>query len=141
MKTAKSCGAVIIHHDKGKIEFLVIKHKPEAGGHWMFPKGHIEKGETEEETAKREIHEETGLEVKFIQGFRETIEYFDHVREEQKLVVFFLCEATTKEVKYIFDEVEDHKWLQFNDALKIITHENSKEILRKAEKFIKDKKI
>lgn len=57
MKKEKSAGAVIINDKK-----VLLLHY--SSGHWDFPKGHIEKGETELETAKREVKEETGLDIK-----------------------------------------------------------------------------
>ena len=60
MKTEKSCGAVVLRKNQGRLQVLLIKHI--NGGHWAFPKGHVERGETEEQTALREIKEETGLE-------------------------------------------------------------------------------
>ena len=59
MKYEKSCGAVIFDGDK----VLVIQ---QVKGHWGFPKGHVENGETEIETALREIKEETNLDVEII---------------------------------------------------------------------------
>ena len=61
MKTEKSCGAVVLRKNQGRLQVLLIKHI--NGGHWAFPKGHVEPGETEEQTALREIKEETGLSV------------------------------------------------------------------------------
>ena len=58
MKKEKSCGAVVYRETGEQIEILLIRHK--NGGHWAFPKGHVEKKETEEDTALREIREETG---------------------------------------------------------------------------------
>ena len=57
----------------GNTEILLIKHI--KSGYWSFPKGHVENGETEEETAKREIKEETGIDVYIDSGFRETVTY------------------------------------------------------------------
>lgn len=48
-----SCGAVIFHDIKGEVRYLLIKNKRSA--HWGFPKGHIERGETKEQTAIREV--------------------------------------------------------------------------------------
>ena len=59
MKSEKSCGAIVLSPDNTNRKVLLIKH--ENGGHWAFPKGHVEEGETEVETALREIKEETGL--------------------------------------------------------------------------------
>ena len=57
----KSCGAIVYRKYHGNTEILLIKHI--NSGHWSFPKGHVEGDETEEETAKREIMEETGIDV------------------------------------------------------------------------------
>ena len=68
MKKEKSCGAIVYRQRDSWVEVLLICHK--NGGHWAFPKGHVEKQETEEETALREIREETGLTVKLNTAFR-----------------------------------------------------------------------
>ena len=73
MKKEKSCGAVVYRQGETGVEVLIIKHK--NGGHWAFPKGHVEKKETEPETALREIKEETGLKVELDTGFREMVTY------------------------------------------------------------------
>ena len=59
MSYEKSCGAVVFRKYHGNIELLLIKHV--VGGHWSFPKGHVEAGESERQTALREVREETGL--------------------------------------------------------------------------------
>jgi len=141
MKSEKSCGGIIFIREKGKVKYLLIKHKEAGGGHWHFPKGHVEKGETEEETARREIMEEVGLTVNFVNGFKETISYINHMNNSNKTVVFFLCEATSKEVKYIFDEVEKHLWLDYKKALKKLTIENAINLLKKAHSFMKKNHI
>ena len=64
-----SCGIVLFHENK----VLLLKYK--GGGHWDFPKGHIENNESETETALRELKEETGIsEVTLFSDFREIIE-------------------------------------------------------------------
>ena len=60
MTIEKSCGAVVFTRDHGLVQYLIIQSKE---GFYGFPKGHIEPGEQEEETALREIWEETGLTV------------------------------------------------------------------------------
>ena len=69
MMHEKSCGAIVYRKYHGNTEILLIKHI--NSGHWSFPKGHVEEGETEEETAKREIMEETGIDVNLDTTFRE----------------------------------------------------------------------
>lgn len=73
MNLEKSCGAVIYRISGEALEFLAIKSK--INGHWGFPKGHMEKDETEKETAKREVLEETGLSIIILDEFRAEIEY------------------------------------------------------------------
>ncbi len=64
MKTEKSCGAVIFN-DEDKV--LIVKHN---AGHWDFPKGHMEAGETETQTAIREVKEETNIDIHIIEEYR-----------------------------------------------------------------------
>ena len=136
MESHKCCGGIIFGKENDQIKFLIVKHKEKGGGHWDFPKGHVEKGETEEETASREIYEEVGLKVKFQNNFRESISYVDYINNVNKTVVFFLCEAVSSEVKYIFDELEDHQWLCFEDAINKLAYDNAKNLLIKANSFL-----
>jgi len=147
----KSAGAVIYAKELGKIHYLLLHYTPaEAGkhGHWGFAKGHVEKDETEEQTARREIAEETGIkDLKIIPGFKELEKYFfrkvyglkGEARKKApwvfKLVVFFVAETKTKEIK-ISNEHIGFVWLQYKDALKKITFKNSKKLLKEANDFI-----
>lgn len=135
MVTEKSCGGVVFRRLNG-IDYLLIKHKEKDGGHWFFPKGHVKEGESEEETALREIYEEIGLKVKILENFRETYPYFDNINNVDKVVVFFLCESESSEVNQCPVEVEECAWLNFKDALERLTHKNSKEVLKKADSFL-----
>ena len=69
----RSCGAVVYRMDAGQPLYLLIKNKRSA--HWGFPKGHMEKGETQEETAKREVLEETGMHIRLLPDFSSKSEY------------------------------------------------------------------
>ena len=73
VKMEKSCGAVIWREQESLPHVLVLQHQ--NGGHWAFPKGHVEGKETEEQTALREIMEETGLKVKLDPGFRRVVTF------------------------------------------------------------------
>ena len=92
MSYEKSCGAVVFRKYHGNIELLLIKHV--VGGHWSFPKGHVEPGETEEQTALREIKEETGIDVELNTSFREVVSYSPK-RDTTKDVIYFLGKAKT----------------------------------------------
>ena len=68
----KSCGAVLFKEDEKRYYVLV---KSTTNNNWGLPKGHVENNETEQETALREVMEETGINAEIIEGFREQIEY------------------------------------------------------------------
>lgn len=128
---------VLVYLDKEPEEFLLL-HYP--SGHWDFPKGHIEEGETDKETALRELEEETGIkedEVELHEDFREEIEYFYKKRDElsHKKVIYFLGEVETKEVT-ISEEHQDFEWLPFEDAKEKVTFRNARQLLKKADKVL-----
>ena len=131
----KSAGAVIFRKEDDKIYCLLLHYQ---GGHWDFPKGNIEKGEKLEDTVRREVKEETGIEnIKFALGFKEAIKYFYKLKGRNifKIVTFFLAETKTKEVKISWEHT-GFKWLSYEEALGQLTFENAKEILKKAHDFI-----
>ena len=132
MKREKSCGAVIWHGaDDGRI-YLVERMRK---GHTSLCKGHVEGAETEHETSTREIREETGLSVRYVEGFRETIEYSPYP-ECVKKVVFFLAEAEDTETVPQPEEVRALEWLPLDEALRVLTHESDRDVLRKADRFL-----
>jgi len=127
----KSCGIVTFRQTSTGPQFLILKY---PGGHLGFPKGHVEDNETEHETAKRELEEETGIsDVEILEGYREEITYrFNNQGQmSNKLVVFFIGETKTEEVK-ISHEHSQFFWASYDEALKKVTFENSKQLLRKA---------
>lgn len=132
MKKEKSCGAVVYKKENDKIFFLIEKMKM---GHYSLPKGHVEKNETEEETALREIKEETSLDVIVDTSFREVITYSPK-DEVVKDVVYFIAKVIGGNIKEQEEEVIEIFFLEFEDALKILTYDNDKEILRKAKEYL-----
>ena len=122
MKYEKSCGAIIFDNDK----VLVIK---QVKGHWGFPKGHVEKGETEIETALREIKEETNLDVEIDEKYR-YIERYSPEEGIEKDVVFFIANKVGGEIKVQEEEVTETEWLSPEEALERVTYESSKSILK-----------
>jgi len=141
MPVERSAGTVIFRRKRGNILYYLLLHY--ESGHWDFPKGNIEKGEKLEETAKREIEEETGIkETNFIPGFKETIKYFYKRKKENifKTVVFFLVETKTKEIKLSFEHI-GFEWLPFEEASQRLTFKNAKQILKKANEFLKKGRI
>jgi bis(5'-nucleosidyl)-tetraphosphatase len=135
MRFEKSCGAVVYNVDDKNIEFLIIKHK--SGEHWGFPKGHVEIGENEDETALREVKEETGLEVELIHGFAYRMKYSPKMGTIKE-VVYFIGLSKDKFVKCQESEIVDYKWLVLKDAINLVTHDNSQKLLREAYFFIRN---
>lgn len=129
----KSCGGIIFYKTKQNTKILLVKNN--NGRYWSFPKGHIEDGETEQETAVREIKEETGLDVTLVRGFREISEYcpFGKIR---KRVVFFLARAFTDNVKIQEEEIDSFIWVDLQQARKLCTYDNDLRIIEKAETAI-----
>ncbi len=141
VKTYTSYGTVPILKKDGEILFLIVKH---AEGHWGFPKGHQDFGETPLQTAERELFEETGITNADI---RENVRFEERYRYEMegetfdKTVVYFLAEAKNGENRTPDDfekEIPEIRWVSFEEGMKMLTFEESKEILKAAmEKFQK----
>jgi bis(5'-nucleosidyl)-tetraphosphatase len=136
MPSEKSCGVVVFREGREGRLYLVLHYEE---GHWDLPKGHVEAGEAETQTALRELREETGIkEVELVFGFRETLEYF-YRREGKtmhKEVVFFLGKAASADVTLSFEHV-GFEWLPYAKALEKLTFRNAKELLGKAERRLK----
>lgn len=136
----RSAGAVVFYEDADKHDRLyLVLHYP--AGHWDFPKGAVEKGETEEQAARREIMEESGLRIEsFIPNFRKVIEY--HYRRSEglshKQVIFFLAKSDSKDVRISFEH-SGYDWLNLDQALRRLTFENARNILRDANAFLPPK--
>ncbi|RZD38895.1 MAG: diadenosine tetraphosphate hydrolase [Methanobacteriota archaeon] len=135
----KSCGLVVFNSNK----ILLLKYSSNntqgEGGHWDFPKGHVEQNETELETALRELEEETGIsKVEIIADFRHSISYTFSRRSESisKEVIFFLASTVEKRVTLSHEHI-DYAWLDFNNALEKLTYENARQILKKVLPYIK----
>ena len=129
MDYEKSCGAVVFRKYHGNTELLLIKHT--IGGHWSFPKGHVEMGETEVETALREVKEETDIDVMIDPTFRETVTYFPR-KDTQKVVVYFIGKAKNFEYVPQAEEIAEIRWVDIGHAVQMLTYENDKTIVNKA---------
>ena len=135
MREQKSAGIVLFRNDSDKNEFLLLNYPQ---GHWDFVKGKIEQNETSHETALRETKEETGItNIKFVDGFEESVEYDFRFKKEDihKKVIFFLAKTNEKNIK-LSHEHNDYLWLEYNNALKKTTFENAKNVLTKANEFL-----
>lgn len=122
MKQEKSCGCIIINNNK----VLLVYEKNQ--NFWGFPKGHVEQNETEIETAKREVKEEVGLDIKIIEDTRYEFKYTINNNVE-KTCVIFLAYPITLQVHNQESEISKSKWFNIEEAIKILPYENQKEAL------------
>ncbi len=130
----KSCGAVVFRRKSGNTEFLLVKNK--KGNNWGFPKGHIEKDETEKDTAVREVLEETGVRITPLDGFRAISEY--HPKGKiVKQVVFFIAEMNGDEITIQQSEIDRFVWADYGLAMKLFRFNNDRNVLTKARDWLK----
>lgn len=119
-----------------ELVYLLLQYD---AGHWDFVKGNVECGETEQETAIRELKEETGIvDARFVDGFRQPISYFYKRKGNlvHKEVIFFLMETKAMQVKLSFEHV-DFAWLPYDQAIAQLTFANARNVLQKAHTFVK----
>ena len=132
-----SAGAVLFgHFTNDERKFLLLHH---TSGHWGFPKGNVEEGETELEAVVREIFEETGItDLRFIEGFIQSI-YYDYRRDGnlvQKKVSFYLAQTLTRDIK-LSNEHQDLLWADYHSALTTLTYRSARNTLISANKLVK----
>ena len=135
----KSCGAVVYCQKYNDIKYLLVC---EHGGYWVFPKGHMEEGETEFETALREVKEETGLDVTFIDGFRAKDEH-NLAREGRpntiKQTIYFLAEYENQTFVPQKSEIAKIVLLDFESAMATLQFDSFKNVLTQAHRFLEQK--
>ncbi len=133
MVKEKSCGAVVYKRTNEEYLFLLecMTH-----GHISMPKGHVEQGESEADTALREIKEETNLDVTLDTGFRHVISYSPcdgHIKD----VVYFVAEAKSDKAMLPQEcEVSGLVWKNFQEAKALLTYDLDKQILEKAYTYL-----
>lgn len=129
-KYEKSCGAVIFN---GAGRILLIHQQK---GHWGFPKGHVENGETEEMTALREIKEEVGLDVDIDTGFREVTRYSPYPGVIKDVVYFVARVSGSDRIKLQPEEVIAYEWATAQGARNALTFRGDRELVEKAIAYI-----
>ena len=134
MYIERSCGAVVYTRRGGQTLFVIVQ---EQSGRYSFPKGHMEGDETEAETARREVFEETGLRPVFLDGFRKTDAY--DLREKsgmRKQVVYFLAEFGDEPLLPREGEIRQILLLPYDQAMQCFVHEGTRCVLQAAHEFI-----
>lgn len=139
-----------LDHSAGGVIYRMVREKEaevaliatRGGTRWQLPKGTCEPGETIEETALREVHEECGLAGR-CETYLGVIEYWywdTHRRTTpelvQKRVDFYLMEAVGGELSDASIEVDSVNWFTLSHALEVLTYPSEREIVQKATDFL-----
>lgn len=135
----KSCGIVPFREVDGEIRYLVISSAVTKREHWEFPKGGVEEGEREIETALRELWEETGVkDVRVLPGYREPIRYIYRRPEGlvSKQVVYFIARVSNPAVTLREVEAKDYRWANYEETRKLLRHANARALLERCHAFI-----
>ena len=139
MADEKSCGAIIFTYEEGSRKYVIIRETGIYQGFCGFPKGHMEAGETEQDTALREVKEETGLDVELIDGFRQVDEHFlarEGRPDDKKTNVYFLAEYHDQKLRAQESEVSEVVLMTYEEAMRNLPTAESKRELAEAEKYI-----
>lgn len=100
---------------------------------WGFPKGHLEEGESSKEAALREVEEESGIKAEIIDKVGQSKYVFTQNGEKIfKVVTIFLMKYLSGEIKPQASEITKVKWINPQEALKILTFKNDKDLLQKS---------
>ena len=132
----KSCGAIVYKKEDNELKFLLVK---QGNGHYSFPKGHMEPGETEEETALREIKEESNIDVDLDTNFRCEISYLMKEKNVIKEAVYFVATPLSNDLKNQEGEIEECVWCTYEEVLNKLSFNNIKEVFEKAYSYINAK--
>ena len=135
-KTDHSYGVVPVYKEGDTNKFLLIHQISHRGDKfWSFPKGHSEEGESGEETALRELEEETGLRAILDPGFFHDIHYiFKHERQlVEKTVTYYLGYLDRIDFKITQPrEIAEIRMCVESETMDLLTHQNSKDVLQAA---------
>ncbi len=121
MKKEKSCGTIIIDSNK---RVLLVRQKLGWVG---FPKGHMEQGETEIETARRETKEETNLDVIIDEKKRYTISYITSTQIDKE-VVYFRAKPISDSLLPQETEIAEIMWVDIDEAKQYLSYDNLKQL-------------
>ena len=135
MEYEVSCGGVVFTRKNDEILYVIVQS---LEGYWGFPKGHVEDNEIEEETAVREIYEETRLKVKIMKGFK-TVDEHPIAKKEGlvKRIIYFAAEYRDQEIYYQREELRCACLMTYDEAMNAFQFESSKRILRETGNFLK----
>ena len=135
VKRETSAGGIVTRGERGRRVYLLIR---DSHGNWGFPKGHLERGEKPEAAALREVAEETGAEQLALRAPLETINWMFTWKGAliKKTCHFFLMESdSARTVPQAEEGITECRWCTVDEALSLVRYENSKSVLRKADRM------
>jgi len=130
-----SAGGVAFRWQDSKPEIAIVSVKPKL--RWQLPKGIVDPGESPEVTAVREVREEAGVETERL-GLIETIEYwYRSVKHGKpiryhKFVHFYLLQYRSGDVADHDHEIEEARWVSFDEAIEMLDFKSEREVVEKA---------
>lgn len=134
-----SSGGVVFRPAGAAREVALIRVARSDSRAWTLPKGWVEKGEDLEQTAVREVREETGLDAKILRKLGEiTYEFYSRADRSRvhKTVHLFLLECLGGDTADHDDEVEEVRWFPLSDAVQALTYKNERDMLESAVSLI-----
>jgi len=126
-----SYGVIPLRMQDGQWEVLLVHH---LAGHWGFPKGHKEEGETPRQTAERELFEETGLNIVRIFSPQPLMESYTYQREGHsvdKEVHYFVAEVEGT-ISAQAEELHEVCWYSWQPAEQTLTYQEGRTLLERA---------
>ncbi len=139
----KSCGAIVFRNGmslEGERCRYVLMIKQSSRSNFSFPKGHVENGETEVETAEREVFEETAVKIKIKDNFRSHV-YYNPRPGARKEVVYFVAETDASEIRPQEGEISEVEWIDVDNAPALLAHSNDRRVLSRALEHINKKNV
>ena len=127
-----SCGVVLVNYGT-----VLLLQYPQ--GHWDLPKGHVEENDGDHHaTVLRELEEETGIrEVQILAGFEERTEYtYRHKGKRHTKQVFWYIAETEEITVQLSHEHRGYVWLDWDQALSTITHDETRTVVKQAQRFV-----
>lgn len=140
MNFEKSCGAIVFRDEEssGVKQRYVLMIKHSVNSNHSFPKGHVEAGETEIETAQREVFEETAVSINIVDKFRHPV-YYRPRPGAKKEVVYFLALTDQIETRPAKGETVLAQWIPVEKASGLLAHENDRRVLSHALSYLEKK--